>query len=283
MDAREFQVGEATVWVFDTGALELGLEEVFDPKVRLSNFFGRRELETPGAFPTHSFLIQSSEAVVVVDPSDYGRLVAPGHFKSPGGYSPPPPLIEQMEGAGVSTSDVTNVVITHLHFDHFAGVTRESGGRLIPTFPRARYLVPKRDWEMASIADARVKGDRDVTDTLGVIEIAGKMDLLDNEMRIGAGVMVEPFRGESPGHQIIGLKSEGDSCYCVGDLYHFKQEVQHPELKAIWTDGPALVASRRRFARRAAAEKALVLAGHLPPGRINMEAGRTKWSELRRR
>ncbi|MDG6912609.1 MAG: MBL fold metallo-hydrolase, partial [Nitrososphaerota archaeon] len=227
------------------------------------------------AFPTQSFFVAAGPLRVVVDPSDYGRLVAPDHFRSPEGYARPPPLDAQLSAAGVSPGSVTHVVVTHLHFDHYAGVTK--GGAL--AFPSARYIVPAKDWAMPDIAEARKKGDRDVTETLGVVEAAGRLELLDGPLDLGDGVTVEPYPGESPGHQVVGLRSAHDSCYFVGDLYHLAEEVEHPELAAAWADARALTASRRRFSERAAAERALVLPGHLPAGRIGFRGSAPTWTE----
>ena len=90
---------------------------------------------------------------------------------------------------------------------------------------------------------------------------------------------VEPYPGESPGHQVVGVRSSSGSCYFVGDLYHVVEEVEHPELAAGWADAPALVASRRKFSESAAAEGALVLPGHLPAGRIAFRGPAPAWTE----
>ena len=273
--AASFNVGDARVASFNVGDLYLRLDEVFDPKADLAPYFGGRDLTVPEAFPTRSFFVAAGPLRVVVDPSDYGRLVAPDHFRSPEGYAHPPPLDAQLSAAGVAPGSVTHVVVTHLHFDHYAGVTK--GGSL--AFPSARYIIPAKDWAMPEMAEARKKGDKDVADTLGVVEAAGKLELLDGPLDLGDGVTVEPYPGESPGHQVVGVRSGHESCYFVGDLYHLVEEVEHPELAAAWADARALAASRRSFSERAAAERALVLPGHLPAGRIGFRGSAPTWTE----
>jgi glyoxylase-like metal-dependent hydrolase (beta-lactamase superfamily II) len=214
-----------------------------------------------------------------VDPGDYGRLTAPGKFRA-GERPPPPPLLEQLARLGVEAEDVTHVVVTHLHFDHFAGVTHEVKGVNAPSFPRARHILPTKDWEMQEIVEAREKGDRDVTDTLDIVEKAGLVELLNGERVLGEGIEIHPSPGESPGHQTVKIGSQGLSCYCVGDLYHMKEEVEHPELSASWADRATLLQTRCEFAKRAAEEAALVLPTHMHPGRISMAVGRPFWSVM---
>ncbi|MDG6985997.1 MAG: hypothetical protein JRM73_04540 [Nitrososphaerota archaeon] len=171
-------------------------------------------------------------------------------------------------------------MVTHLHFDHYAGVSVEKGGAWEPTFPNAVHLIPLRDWNMPDVADARAKGDRDVTTTLGVIEKAGLVRLVEGRVGITRGVYVEPFPGESPGHQILTVASGQKRCYCIGDLYHTVEEAVEPGLVATWTDRDTLVASKVRFASRASRERALVLSGHMDPGRVSVIAGTPRWKAV---
>jgi glyoxylase-like metal-dependent hydrolase (beta-lactamase superfamily II) len=271
---RVFRVGDARVTVFEVASLTLGKKDIFGPRVDLTKYFDEKTIAAPELFPTSSTLIESGDAKVMVDPSDFKRLVGPDHFKAPPRYRPPPPLAEQLKAVGVGPEEITQVVITHLHFDHYAGVT--TNGDL--AFSTAEYYIPKRDWEMPEIAEARRKGDRDVTETLGAVEEAGRLRLLGKALALGGGVNVEPFPGESPGHQVVRVGSKGKVAYCVGDLYHLVAEVEHPELAAGWTDAKVLLASRKRFSRRAAAENALVLPGHLPPGAISFRGSAPVWT-----
>lgn len=272
-----FQVGELRVTRFHVADVSLSLGEVFGEGPEVAGYFDR-PLSAKELLPVYSFLISGGETSVVVDPGEATRLNAPGHFEAPPGYRPPPALREQMTAAGFRPDQVGRVVVTHLHFDHFDGVTLPASSGPALAFPRADVLVPRLDWEMQDIAESRSKGDRDVLDTLGVVERAGLLRLLDGERELAPGVTLEPFPGESPGHQIAAVRSGGEACYLVGDLYHIKEEVEHPELAATWTDRGPLVSSRNRFAARASEEAALVLPGHMEPGRIRIDGGAASWS-----
>lgn len=280
MGPLALQVGEARVTVFNVGDMLFGLDEVYDKSVDLSRYFPEGKIGKKARFPTHSFLIESGGAKVVVDPSDYSRLTAPGHFTPPPGYAPPPALTAQMKSAGALPDEIAHVVVTHLHFDHYAGVTRGAGGNAHPTFPKADCIIPAKDWEMASIAEARKSKDPDVVDTLVAVQEAGRLSLLDGPKALGGGVRVEPFPGESPGHQVVAVKSNGASCYCVGDLFHFEEEVEHPDLVASWNEPGEAESSRVRFYRLASDEDAIVIPGHMLPGKVSVKGGLASWKTL---
>lgn len=276
-----FSFGGASVTAFRVGDLSLTLEEVFGASTEVSRYFDR-PLSTGETFPNHSFLVTSGDAKVVVDPGEFSRLLLPGHFNAPPGYVPPPSLVDQLKRDGVGPEEVTHIVVTHLHYDHFDGVTLPTSSGPALAFPNAVCIVPRRDWEMPSIAEARSKGDSDLADTLEVVEGAGLLEPVDGEKALGGGIAVEPFPGESPGHQVVAVRGGGGACYLAGDLYHMKEEVEHPELAAEWTDRGEILSSRNRFAAMASRESALVLPGHMLPGRIRDAGGRALWEELGR-
>jgi len=266
------------VTVFNVGDFPVALKDVFGTSPGLSRYFGTRSLARSTPLPSNSMFVTSGRTKLVVDPGDSARFESSWEGGAGGKHSPPLPLTEQLEAMGVDPGQITHVVVTHLHFDHFAGVTQMKGGLPVPTFPNARHIIPAKDWVMPDIADARKKNDKDVTDTLGVIDRAGIVELLDGRKSLGGGITIEPAPGESPGHQLLAVSSRGRKCYCVGDLYHVKEEVEHPELAGTWADVPVLLESRRKFAAKAAKDRALVLPAHMDPGVIRFSRGKFVWS-----
>ena len=69
--------------------------------------------------------------------------------------------------------------------------------------------------------------------------------------------------GETPGHQIVRLHSQGKTLYLLGDLYHHVVEVEQPGWGVKWSDIATAQASRQAFAQRALAEDALLIATHI--------------------
>ena len=97
-------------------------------------------------------------------------------------------LIGGLRACGLGPEDIDVVVNTHLHFDHAGGNTRREGGRLVPTFPRARYVVQRGEWEDATPsprAEPRLLPRRTTSCPLAE---AGQLDLIDGEAEVAPGV-----------------------------------------------------------------------------------------------
>jgi glyoxylase-like metal-dependent hydrolase (beta-lactamase superfamily II) len=266
-----FGSGGVRVYLFNAGDFPIEMKDVFGDEAARS-YFGHRPPKA--LFPSNSVLIVTPGARVLVDPGDSARVRGAAPPASP------PRLTDQLAGAGFLPQGVTHVVVTHLHFDHYAGVTREAGGRWEPSFPRARHIVPAKDWDMPDIAEAREKGDPEFEGTLGVLYKRNLVDLVDGPVEVAPGVTALPYPGETPGHQVVAVSAGEGRCYCVGDLFHVPEEVDHPELVASWADRGALLSSKERFVAAASREGALVLGGHMGPGKIAAVGGRPKWTPV---
>src|SRR5207245_10290417 len=92
-------------------------------------------------------LIRDADNVVVVETGAGPKLT--DKQKEIFGIQDPPHLLDQLKTLGVRPDEVTLVINTHLHFDHSGGNTYRDDGRIVPTFPRASYVVPRREREDA--------------------------------------------------------------------------------------------------------------------------------------
>jgi glyoxylase-like metal-dependent hydrolase (beta-lactamase superfamily II) len=174
----------------------------------------------------------------------------------------------------IQPADVTHVLITHAHDDHFAGVVAERGGTLTPRFPRARHVLGRADWDgNPKLGDAQsVMAMR-----LGAVERAGLLDLITGDCDVAPGVTMIQTPGESPGHCAVRVQTGAAWVYYLGDLVHHACEVEHPD----WApgqnrDAAALAESRRRLFAEIAERPALVAFSHAPfPawGRVQTTAG----------
>src|SRR5438093_26328 len=92
-------------------------------------------------------------------------------------------------GVGVKPEHVDVVVCTHLHIDHVGWNTRLVDGRWVPTFPRARYLFARREWEFwrEEYKTERFTGDPYHEDSIVPILDAGLADLVEPDQRIDDG------------------------------------------------------------------------------------------------
>ncbi len=206
---------------------------------------------------------------------DAGRMVPPG----------PPPfdpdatwLMAGLTAAGARPEDITDLVITHAHWDHYNAATLPHDGGYAPRFPNARVFLGRPDWEAALRSEAWQNPASLERTTFGVLHQAGLLTPVDGDLDLDHGITIVAAPGESPGHQMLRIRTSGYSLFCVGDLYHHTLEVEHPEWAVTWAEPIAIQASRAAFAREALAANAILIAAHIPsPGRLHETGTGVTW------
>lgn len=128
------------------------------------------------------------------------------------------PLVAGLHALGVDVHDIDVVALSHLHFDHAGGGTRRhEDGRLVPTFPRARYVVSRIEWEDATAGAPELRGSYPPEHVLPLAE-NGQLDLVEGEVEIMAGLRTLPTPGHTRGHHSLVLESGGQTAIYIGDL-----------------------------------------------------------------
>jgi glyoxylase-like metal-dependent hydrolase (beta-lactamase superfamily II) len=126
-------------------------------------------------------------------------------------------LLDGLRARGLSPEDIDVVVNTHLHFDHAGGNTRLDGGRLVPTFPRARYVVQRGEWEDARHPHERNRASYREDDFVPLAE-AGRLDLIDGEAEVAPGVRAVPVGGHTTHHQMVVVGEGSETLVVPTDL-----------------------------------------------------------------
>jgi glyoxylase-like metal-dependent hydrolase (beta-lactamase superfamily II) len=126
-------------------------------------------------------------------------------------------LIGGLRARGLAPEDIDVVVNTHLHFDHAGGNTRREGDGVVPTFPRARYVVQRGEWEDARHPHERSRASYREDDFVPVAE-ADQLDLIDGETEVAPGVRAVPVGGHTTHHQMVVVESGGETLVVPTDL-----------------------------------------------------------------
>lgn len=176
--------------------------------------------------------------------------------------------LNKLSAAGVAPEDVDIVVCTHLHVDHTGWNTRLSGGRWTPTFPNARYLFSRKEfdyWRSSAGAQALKRtGDYMEDSVLPVIE-SGQAQLVGAAHAISPAIRMAEAAGHTPGHSIVHLEDGGAHAILAGDLMHHPLQVEHPEWSTRYCENPqAARATRRQFFCDHADSETLILPSHFP-------------------
>ena len=130
---------------------------------------------------------------------------------------PEPSLEHSLAAVGVKPGDVTDVVLTHLHFDHAGGLLLADGSR---AFPRATVVAQRAEWEIALGGNSRLVASYDQPE-IQLVRDWGEDGAADGEREVLPGVSVVPTGGHSAGHQAIVVRGTGDGATTLaffGDL-----------------------------------------------------------------
>lgn len=272
-----FHLGAATITVFNVGESRLSLAETLN--VTAADWMPRYadHFAEPARVPILCIHIALPGMIVLVDSGIYD-FPEGSQFAFPN-YNPPPGLPEQMAEAGFDPAAVEHLVITHAHGDHFNATTVERNGKFEPVFPNARLHLGRGDWERQATQDALQKPDSLESQTFGVYHQLGRLALDEGSTDLGHGIQVIAAPGETPGHQIVRVHSQGQTLYLLGDLYHHVVEVEQPGWGVKWSDIATAQKSRQTFAQRALAEDALLIATHIwGVGRLQTQQDGVRWT-----
>ena len=167
---------------------------------------------------------------------------------------------DRLAATGVRPEDIDFVLCSHLHVDHCGWNTTLHDGRWVPTFPNARYVIAKREYE-----HSRFEAEPIFTENVLPIVAAGQADLVETDHALDDEVWLEPTPGHTPGHVAIRLASKGDSAVMCGDLMHSPVQCAHPEWNYVRDRVPEQAEkTRRRFLETQCETGALVLTAHFP-------------------
>ncbi len=180
--------------------------------------------------------------------------------------------------AGLSAEDIDIALASHLHFDHVGGFTKRDGdGRIVPRFPRARYVAHGPEWEDATHPHERNRASY-LQENFVPLRDAGVLTLVDDGAEIMPGVTYRRSGGHTAHHQVVMIQSAGATAVFTADMYPTSVHVPDP-----WVMGYDLypmdtLGFKRAFAREAVEHEYLVFFEHDP----SMAAGVIRESGGRR-
>ena len=139
-------------------------------------------------------------------------------------------FLRRLADAGVVPEDVDLVVNTHMHFDHVGWNTTRVDGAWAPTFPRARYLISRAEFDYWRTGPEReTRDDRTgFLDSVRPVVDAGQVDLCAPDRELCAGVRLLDTAGHTPGHVSVLVESAGETAVITGDAIHHPCQVVHP-------------------------------------------------------
>jgi len=174
-----------------------------------------------------------------------------------------PRLEASLAAAGCAPEAVTDVVLTHLHFDHAGGATAGAGGRLVPRLPNARWYVQRRNWENAHAPNPRERASY-MPENFDPLHEAGVLEFWDGPVRPWPGVEMITAEGHTRGQQLVRVEGGGNAAYFVADLIPTASHVRIPFVMGYDIAAIETMAEKRDLLTRAASEGAWIVLEHDP-------------------
>lgn len=181
------------------------------------------------------------------------------------------PWLTRIRELGIEPEDVDIVLFTHLHVDHVGWNTRLEGGRWVPTFPNARYVMNRRDLDHFSVAGPDVFNHEAYRDSVAPILGAGLADIVEADAVVhgarGDGIWLQPAYGHTPGNCTVHACRGGPTAVFAGDILHHPIQLVRPDLQTSFDDDGELAARvRAEFLAEYADSGAVVFPAHFPLG-----------------
>jgi glyoxylase-like metal-dependent hydrolase (beta-lactamase superfamily II) len=210
------------------------------------------------------YLLRTGDRVVLIDAGvgtiDNGRYRG-GAF------------LESLRREGLEPEDVTDVVFTHLHFDHVGWATQK--GQVV--FPRATHHVHEADWErFVAGAEAEPGAVRKLS------PLTDRLATFGGDTPIAPGLDARPAVGHTPGSTVYVVSDAGEKAVFIGDLAHSVVELVEPGWSFHFdTDPAAATQARGDLVEEFLDTEVLIAGGHFPdfrPGRLRSAGDTITWT-----
>jgi glyoxylase-like metal-dependent hydrolase (beta-lactamase superfamily II) len=167
---------------------------------------------------------------------------------------------EALRHAGFDPASVTDVLLTHLHFDHGGGSTRADG---MAVFPNARYHVQRRQWDWAREPSIKDRASYRPDDFLP-LAAQDRLVLVDGRTEVADGIEVIPVDGHSPAMQLVRVFDGAQTVLYCADLVPTRSHVRTPYVMAYDNEPLKAVAEKTEWLGRAVAEDWVLFLEHDP-------------------
>ena len=139
------------------------------------------------------------------------------------------PFLADLAAARYPRESIDTVLCTHLHVDHVGWNTMLVDGKWVPTFPNARYLMGRVEFEHWRQEQERDDMRAVFADSVAPIREAGLADLVETDHRLSDDISLVPTAGHTPGHVSVRIHSDGEEALITGDFMHHPCQIARPD------------------------------------------------------
>jgi glyoxylase-like metal-dependent hydrolase (beta-lactamase superfamily II) len=168
--------------------------------------------------------------------------------------------------AGVKPEGVDYILCTHLHWDHVGWNTQLIDGRWVPTFPNAKHIIGRTEYDFWD--EAYRRGDPSIhcvsfEDSILPVKKAEQVVLVEDDYEFDRGITLEPCIGHSPGHVVINISDQGARGVVTGDVIHHQIQLRFPAMSTKADTDPNLARkTRTALIEKHSGTRSLLLPAH---------------------
>lgn len=249
------------LYSIETGNFKLDGGAMFGvvPKVLWSKVYPADENNLSN-WAMRSLLVDTGKNVVLIDTGmgDKDDEKFTRHYFLNGNFS----LISSLKKVGYKPEDITDVIHTHLHFDHCGGTIKfDENKNLVPAFQNAKLWVGKNHWDLAINPNKREKASFLKNNILPMKE-SGKLKLIENEGEIIPGISVDIFNGHTRGQIIPTININGKYITYCGDLIPSAAHIPMPYIAGYDMWAEETLRDKERFFKSSIEKNAVLFFEH---------------------
>lgn len=209
-----------------------------------------------------ALLLKADDRAVLID-TGLGTKFTPKELRIYGVDTSRYEINKSLAQCGITPDDVTDVILTHLHFDHAGGCTSGDGDRVVQAFPKARHYVQSAHWQHALKPTEKDKASFMGADFLPLFG-ENVLHFVDGPVELFPQVSLMVFNGHTPAQQLPRISSGGKTVFFCGDLFPTAAHLRLPYILAYDLWPITTLEEKRGILELAFAEQWLMFFSHDP-------------------
>ncbi len=175
-----------------------------------------------------------------------------------------PNLLGSIKKFGLHPDDITDVILTHLHFDHSGGATTTKDGKLVPTFPNAKYHLQRKNLENAQKANLRERASYYPANYQPLID-SNQLQLIDGDQQnYLPGISLKVSNGHTVGHQVVIVEDAQTALFYCGDVVPTSSHVRSAWVMGYDINPLLLIEEKQALLEKAQSKKTYLYFEHDP-------------------
>lgn len=156
-------------------------------------------------------------------------------------------IVKEISNIGYLPHEVTDVILSHLHFDHCGYATRfNDDKKAIPTFPKATYWLSKAQWE--NYKNPRLyERDSFFSENIDSVKESNQLQLFENDVKFFNGFSLQLYDGHSPGQIVVLIDSNKEKIVFPGDVIPTSAHVSLGWLSAFDNNAALAMEEKKRL------------------------------------